>query len=614
MKTDNFNDIKFIKHKYYNNIPKSQKNIVAWDTETEKGKVGILANSDNKYIVSQNCDEILNFLTHDEYKKSVNVFFNLGYDTNAILKTLPINILKQIAHTNNSKYNEYEIKIIPNKYLGIKKDDNTFRFFDIWQFFKYEKSSSLDAVSEKYLNEKKIDIESIVPIKKADYTFKDFLDYPDLTKYCIHDTLLTKRLADIITEKTNQINLRFNSPYSCATLSIDYFFKYNKLNSPYWFYFNKSTNNRRVFEYAFNSYHGGRFEVFKKGTYKNIFEYDVNSMYPSQMINLFDCLNTSFHYTKDIDELPKNTFYGFFKCKVKQNNENINLLPQNLNGLLVYPKGNFETYCILPEIELLDKYNIEYEIIDGYYGITHDKIYPFKDIINFIFSERKKYDKSDFISSLYKIIMNSLYGKFIEININIDDEINTDILNMIIDESTKDLKNKSFVAGKYFCPIYAAYITGMSRCKLYDTIMNNNYDNIIGCFTDSIISTDPIRCDVGNNLGQWEKTEYETCNMVGTGMYQFDGEKGKKIRMRGFHMQGMKDFSFETFLNNEYKSNKSIKLKESIIQNRIEDFNVIMEQEKTINLNFDNKRIWKDKFNSVNDVFTKQIDSTCITI
>ena len=57
----------------------------------------------------------------------------------------------------------------------------------------------------------------------------------------------------------------------------------------------------------------------------------------------------------------------------------------------------------------------------------------------------------------------------------------------------------------------------------------------------------------------------------------------------------MKDFQMKDFLNNEYKTKKSMKLKECIVQDRLEDFNKIVEITKEIDLNFDNKRIWSDK-------------------
>ena len=617
-KTKDWSKIIHHKPKEYKKNAVNQKACVGFDTETSNGACGLLCTSESVALESHDALEILQFLTQKPFSKTVNVFFNLGYDTNAILKLLPERNIKEIATHNETVITEpdvYKIRIIPNKFLKI----NNSKFFDAWQFFKYEPDSRLDTVAQKYLKTGKIDVEEITGVKKENYKFSDFSN-PEIQKYCVMDALLTKQLFDVVIDNSNKVGMLCNNPYSCATLSKNYFFNTVGIKNPYWYYFN-GENSKRSFEMAFNAYNGGRFEVFQKGTFNDVHEYDVNSMYPAQISKLQNIFDIDFITCKNeqaFDRLRnKQTFYAFLEIEAKQDME-INILPVvDETGVLVYPKGKVHRFITYPELQLLEKYNQEYKIIHGLIGEPKNgKVeYPFREPINNIFNERKKYDKSNFISSLYKIIMNSNYGGYIEINIDLSKDGNGNIEDMIPDDASEEFLYKSFKAGKYFCPPYASYITAMARCFLTDTMLQNDYDSILSCFTDSILGSKPLNgLELGSELGTWEYAHYDSASIVGTGLYYMQNEKKSKTRTRGFRFMGIDEFDFKKFLGNEYEITKNIKLKEAIRQDRLADFNKILKEKKEVDLNFDKKRKWNDKFNNVDDVFNKQIKSTAIEV
>jgi len=154
---------------------------VGWDTETIEGKCVLLCNSDNLKLIFPSIDDVLNLMTDKKYNKTCNLFYNLEYDTNAIIKLLPDKNIIDLANKSYTQYNNFEISIIPNKLLKIKKKDNekAYNYFDLWQFFKYEKNSSLDNVSKKYLNAQKQDISNfdINNLKKEDILNTKFQNY-----------------------------------------------------------------------------------------------------------------------------------------------------------------------------------------------------------------------------------------------------------------------------------------------------------------------------------------------------------------------------------------------------------------------------------------------------
>ena len=212
---------------------------------------------------------------------------------------------------------------------------------------------------------------------------------------------------------------------------------------------------------------------------------------------------------------------------------------------------------------------------------------------------------------MIKIILNSNYGRYIEVNINKDfnSDINLDDIDSYSILNDEILK-KVFLAGKYFNPIYACDITAKSRCMIFE----NAYpikDSFIASFTDSIMSTEPLKIPTGNELGDWEFNK-GSLTMIGSGVYQLLSLEGRKLinkkRSRGFQIKGndndalgYKDFNFlEDLIENGCTNTKVIKLNESLIQDKPEQFNTFQEQNRQLNLNFDQKRIWDYKLTKDN--------------
>jgi len=682
MKTDNFDDIIFNRPKNWVNNNKKQKKSVAFDTETLNGYSFLLSDSSKNFVTCNTkglriekgikintFNDMMEFLY--TYDKTLNVFYNLGYDNDAIIKHLPIDNLKQYAHIGYTVFDGWYISGIPRKSIDIARavkitdykfisgvhrltfsdgkikdykkkpvfyldiDNDRFivsrkvKFFDIYQFFKYENSASLDNVSNKYLNSQKDNIEFF------GYTKSNMPLDNIIVAYCHKDCELTKRLCDIVIEACNDIGLIFNNPYSCATISADYFFEFSGLTNPNNFLYqygkNVSAKNKDIMRYAYYAYKGGRTEVCKRGNFENAQEYDVNSMYPTKMCelyNIFKCewiriiTDTEF---KNYD--INNMAYAFLNCNIKMYDNYVNPLPHKHNGYYIYGHGDFMNYTIsLSEYQMIIELNLgEVHINNGWIGLKTSDLkgdYPFKNIIEKTYTKRNSFKKTDFRNSLLKIILNSIYGRFIEVNINkdMDDNINLYSDDYIITES--DIYKKGYYAGKYFCPIYACDITARSRCMLYRGIHDNEPEhNFIASFTDSILSKEKLKnIDSGNLLGQWEHNEGEL-TIIGSGVYRFESEdKDDKLRTRGIHIKeslndmfGFQDFSLENILSYGVNQTKVKKLKESLIQDTPEQFNTFVEQIKRVNLNFDKKRNWNYSLKGVNEIYG-ECDSKSINI
>jgi hypothetical protein len=95
MKCNDFDMIKFKMPSSYRNIGTTQKQCIALDTETKNGIPFLLADSNKQY--SRSKEQIINQLLSIDYNKTINVFYNLGYDKNVILKLLNHESLRYFA-------------------------------------------------------------------------------------------------------------------------------------------------------------------------------------------------------------------------------------------------------------------------------------------------------------------------------------------------------------------------------------------------------------------------------------------------------------------------------------------------------------------------------------
>jgi hypothetical protein len=330
---------------------------------------------------------------------------------------------------------------------------------------------------------------------------------------------------------------------------------------------------------------------------------------------LYDCFKCDWFKLFDGKELYNidwdNIAYGFIRCDLELYYNYIMPLPVSVDGFYIYGYGKLKDYYItLEELKVLEKYNLikEIDIKEVWIGEkTESNAYPYRETIHKIFNERQKYSKEDFRNLLYKIIMNSLYGRFIETNINKVKTTGIDLEKDEYDIEEGEPVIKQYTSGKYFNPVYASYITAPARMQIFEGAMKKP-ETFIASFTDSIISTEDLKLPESEKLGDWE-TEKGDLKIIGSGVYQFIGDDMKvKNRTRGFNAMGLKDFDFDEFLDNGVYQNKNMKLKESLRSDNLEDFNKIMCNERTykeVDLNFDKKRLWNAHFRDVKDTNTK---------
>lgn len=601
----------------------------------------------NAYISFSNPEKLLDFFTSQQFRSTVNFFYNLQYDFEGMLKLFRPEIailifgagicyMDERGELTGEEDSCYRMNYVEKKAFHVKvKGHKKYSYYDLLQYFQI----SLNKASLQYLNKEKkdfaakysskplYDCTATVEQEIARFTkhyrsvysdnpvklekeikemteffskFKSAIEYRlTLIEYAKEDAVLCRDLGRVIVHGVNSfVNIRnFNSS---ATIS-EYYFRSNGISVP--------KLGESVFKQFAQPYGGGRFELTCKGWIQRISMYDIKSAYPYAM-SLMPILSKN-PIVKNVYRMNESSLYGTY-CINAKIPEDLYLSPLFKKGqILKFPVGNFVNHWVeKPTLELLDEMGIKYHIIKAteIYDPNHD--FRLTPLIDKLFAIKEDKKNPEVVRVAAKIILNSLYGKFIQLNDDVVlemiqdldeiEEITASALFNIAGTYYKRVHCGVFSSGKLFAPQYASYITAHTRAYLYRTALKVGLENVIGFHTDSIILRNGKTLETGHKLGQWEieelkdkstgkKLEVRDLNMIllKTGLYSVEHEGLKKIRARGI---GRTD----NLLQDKFTVSRRYGLKQAVRRDFI-NMNIISEEEVKNNLNADLKRVWKDR-------------------
>ena len=163
------------------------------------------------------------------------------------------------------------------------------------------------------------------------------------------------------------------------------------------------------------SYTGGAVDMYipKAPEGVKLFGYDVNSLYPFVMKEYDMPTGKPIHFLGDIRKVDSNAF-GFFYCRITAPNNLKHPILQthvkvNKGKRTIAPLGQWESMIFSAEMDNAKKYGYKFEILWGY------KFKPkniFKGYIECLYQLRLKFDKSNPLNLIAKLLLNSLYGRF----------------------------------------------------------------------------------------------------------------------------------------------------------------------------------------------------------
>jgi len=426
---------------------------------------------------------------------------------------------------------------------------------------------------------------------------KDFAMASDeeIKEYNIRDTEITYRWVCWFQNEVNKLGGELKP--TIASTALDLWrrkYLYNDINQPSWLK-NKS---------SYDSYYGGRVEVYKKGLMpKKFFVYDINAMYPFVMLKTaFPDINyLKFNKKNDLEYISE--YEGCASVSIYVPPSYIPMVPYRHMERLLFPCGFLNGVWTNTELRYAMDNGCAVNKI--YWNLYSDREeYYFTDFITDLYQKRMEYKKDNMPEEkVVKRLMNGSYGKFAT-KIN---KKGSGILRAINDNTKlEDLigamvyDNKFYVKRLnkipvYIMPLISSYITAESRILLHKYLIKNE---VYYCDTDSLFTPDTM--DTSSLLGDL-KLEYtaRTGWIFGNKMYYlFTDEKNNPIiKCKGIPYSELDVFYSELFdkLNDKITINfkKFIKLKEALRRKYLP--NQIVDYRKTVSLYGFDKRTWLNK-------------------
>jgi len=561
----------------------------ALDTETLNGYVKIIADQRGDWIEPVSIDDILEYMTQSKFRSAHNFFYNIRYDYQAILKHMDHDLIKELYESGKVQYDDYRIKYIPKRLFSITKAKHVHKFYDLAQFYEM----SLETASQKYVDGvKNIDDldRSLIGTSKTYWK----LNYDKIVEYCIHDCELTQELGVLLRDTlVEKVHFPAQNFISKAGLSKEYFRQFCNIpeirNIPV-----------GVLSMFMQGYSAGRFEVIRKGFIENCIAIDLNSAYSAAIAQLPDINKGRWIKTY---KRHSDADLGVYLCKISGLHTTI--APHRFrlaSGLIIYPTGTYYTYLTSYEVEAY-KNDLQIKILRGWEFYSNDSGFPFSSRIKLLYKLKNQTSKSDYEYDLYKKIMNSLYGAFYE----------------------KREQDGKWYSGKLFNPIYATLITAWCRVEMWK-VMREYPDNIISAATDGLILDIKPKIEMSKKMGEWSEEGKGDVIMLRSGLYRI----GEKVRERGImSFRGIKtkygvyEDIFEYIEDKPERkcypilSHRPLNMGECIIHHKkknLDMMNVFVDQEYTITINRDHKRLWDDSFSCGGELFEKSISSKPLII
>ncbi len=383
-----------------------------------------------------------------------------------------------------------------------------------------------------------------IDINRIEEIFKN--DYEQFDKYLQSDCI---SLFQVLKNFQKIMEIDFVPP-TTASLAM-YLFRRKFLKND--FMLPSLRMNDRSDRYISNAYAGGRVECIRSGIYDKVFSYDINSLYPSVMIN------NPFPVGKPKGTLKWNPKYiGFYEVTWKQPNQKIPpiLWKKGSNGLEYVYEGSGTIPS--PEIHLAIKYGVELKFKSGLYFPKSEKL--FSAWVKHWYKERLTARKkgNNGLAGCCKLMLNSLYGKFAQ-------KEECEKICRITNKETKIKLLKKHQLAPYQAEnsLYlvsqkriiahravhiAAIVTSYARVVLTQSLIDN-IDSVVYCDTDSVHLTKKMnKKSISDKLGAWKPEDWGRGVYLGRKSYMI----GDKQKFKGISLKGSlkhDSLSFEDYCN-----------------------------------------------------------------
>jgi hypothetical protein len=247
----------------------------------------------------------------------------------------------------------------------------------------------------------------------TEYEGKKWVLFEEIKKYCENDTITLYQVLVKFKESIfTKFRVDFTKYHTIPSLALG-IYRSNFMKKEI-----IPSINSRLYKNIKQAYFGGICELYQPEM-KNVYSYDVNSLYPFAMKSFPMPTGEPLYVKGDLEAIKKYTNckeeipFGFFNVKVKAPNIDKPFLPLRIrtpSGLrTIYPTGTWSGLYFSEEILNAMKNGYEFEFSDGF---IFKKSYIFTEYINVLYKIKQNSEKNSTWYFISKLLMNSLYGRF----------------------------------------------------------------------------------------------------------------------------------------------------------------------------------------------------------
>lgn len=302
-------------------------------------------------------------------------------------------------------------------------------------------------------------------------------------------------------------------------------------------------DNQEVIDLERECYKGGRCECFYIGCPPGgpFYYLDVNSMYPHVMRENYYPTRLAGYYRNPSVKYFLSTLENYCVCAHVRVQSEVAAFPVRYKQRTFHPVGEFDCFLSTPEIIYLLENG---KLLRVYAFARYEKAMIFREFVDYFYAERlkAKAEGDETLSYFFKIMMNSLYGKFGQKSVRWEKigECSPDLERV---EQVVDLKTGKKYSIRYHngiveqtteeeeaynsFPAIAAHVTAYSRIYLQRLIDRAGKENVFYVDTDSLIV---------NEIGYQNLTAYLDNSKLGCLKLEEVGEF--------FEIRGPKDYTF----------------------------------------------------------------------
>jgi len=494
------------------------------------------------------------------FPNSIFIMFAAGYDFNQIFKDVALDKVQLIqARQRRGKggdrlksgvyWQNYSINYIKGKMLTLKDLDDG-RHITIYDTFGFFQTSFLKAM-RGFKGVASVEEDALIEEGKTKREGFDCTQIDFAKHYQLAELRVLCRMMDQLRQSFQNANLKVRHFWGAGSVAKS-MLKLHKISDAMMEV--KEKNIEQWQDWAHHAFAGGRIELIKQGTTtRPLYEYDLRSAYPAAMVELpsmrggewiFHSSDPGLDALKQMSPLTMVRLHAedteghatlFDWMSAQLTGDEIPFYPffyREQSGAIKFPPKVYGTYMLC---EVLAAYKWRDEIGNSSkrqlkndtityrndpritFRIEIESVLEFKigtiqqlpfSWVSDYYRLRAEYKaRGDITEKALKLGLNALYGKLAQ----------------------------AIGANPGFAnPVYAAYITARTRSRLLLAALAHPR-KVVSFMTDAIISEVPLDLDCTNELGFWEKEEYQGGIFVHSGVYDFGG--GKKVKTRGIRPQ-----------------------------------------------------------------------------